>query len=117
RTTSARIFSHWTAQSHCGWLVSRRSLGDLIEAPQLSQLWTQPSRGTGDQLRHSAAENDGWNHAQEARRDARFERADLVGRADEDLVDGGHATEQLPRNAQLQQGTTHHHAHHVERPA
>src|SRR4051795_10692907 len=69
----------------------------FVERPHLPQR-PRPGADDGDDDEgHYAAEDHARHDAEDPRGHAGLERADLVGRADEDLIDRGDAPEELAR--------------------
>ena len=73
----------------------RRDRPELVQPVDTGERGEQPPPDAGDDDRRDAAEHDGRNGADQRRRDAGLEGAELVRRADEDHLHGVHAPAEL----------------------
>ena len=85
--------------------------------------WAEPGQLGPDQQHHAdnneragAAADNREHRAEQPGGDAGFKSTQLVGRADEQAVDGRHPTAQVIRRQHLHQGAAHYHADVVQGP-
>ena len=94
-----------------------RGRPELVEPVDVAKVGEEPRPRDRDADREHAADHDGRHRADERRRDARLEGAELVRGADEDHLDGVDPAAQLVGRHEREDRLAEHDAHHVDAAA